>query len=419
MNKERLINYLSRNGKTHSWEELANRFDIRSGEAARSAWKNHRRINAVPSMDIDRVQVAEVANYITELEDRVVRFEEDFKNNKAELTAETSKEVRSLDDLIKVCKIDVAKWDVTKYTQSAMNGKFSIKAWLEAKKGIDKVTTDFEEFLKNYQPAAITISKPNAKFGNSEACLVINKQDSHLNKLDINGDNSIEDRFHEIYAATDNILRKASLTSDLKEIIYVLGSDQFNSEHSDMTTKGTPQKNLMGFHDGFEAICDHEIIMINKLLEVSQHVTVAFLAGNHDEFVGWHMVKWLEAYFRNEKRITFETGSEYRKYAKFSNSAFMFNHGDAIKPEKLAGLFPMEYKEEWSECDHYYIFTGDKHNTLAKDINGIQFYQIPALSKAKSSWDDKNGYTVSKPEMTAFLITEDNGLSDVYKEFLG
>jgi hypothetical protein len=96
----------------------------------------------------------------------------------------------------------------------------------------------------------------------------------------------------------------------------------------------------------------------------------------------------------------------------------MFNHGDAIKPAKLANMFPIEFKEEWSKCNNYYIFTGDKHHEVSIDFNGIKFYQLPALSGSKSLWDEKNGHTCSPAELTAFLIEEDQGMSAIYKQRL-
>ena len=121
-------------------------------------------------------------------------------------------------------------------------------------------------------------------------------------------------------------------------------------------------------------------------------------------------------YYRDQKNILIDTLPVNSKYIKFSNSAIMFNHGDGMKPEKLAQVFPIEFKKEWSSCNNHYIFTGDKHHELSRDIGGIRFYQIPALSKAVSAWDSKNGYNITKAEMTAFLITENVGLTDIYKE---
>ena len=95
----------------------------------------------------------------------------------------------------------------------------------------------------------------------------------------------------------------------------------------------------------------------------------------------------------------------------------MFNHGDAIKPSKLASIFPIEYKEEWSNHNNFYIFTGDKHHQLSEDFNGITFYQLPAFSTAKGLWEDKNGHVGAKPEMTGFLIDEIDGMTNIFKQY--
>ena len=244
----------------------------------------------------------------------------------------------------------------------------------------------------------------------SHASLVINKQDSHLNKFDIDGNNDIEDRFARMMFKTETIITQAQLSNNLDHIIYIIGSDEFNSEHTNNTTKGTPQTNTHTYHTSFEYICGHEILMITMLLQYGHEVKVVYVAGNHDEFVGWHMVNWLQTYFRNTERVTFDCSPKYRKYISYGRSALMFNHGDAIKPAKLAALFPIEYRAAWS--------LHDKHHEVSHDFNGIKFYQIPAFSNAKSLWDDKNGHTMSKAEVTGFLIDEDEGITNIFKQYL-
>jgi hypothetical protein len=214
------------------------------------------------------------------------------------------------------------------------------------------------------------------------------------------------------------ILNQASLSNNLTDIKYIIGSDEFNSEFTNSTTKGTPQQNILSYHDAFQAICDHEVSVINLLLQKGENVDVIFVAGNHDEYVGWHLASWLQTYFRSEERVFFDISPRYRKYVSYGTSALMFNHGDALKPAKLAGLFPMEFKTEWSEHDNFYIFTGDKHHEMSLDFNGIKFYQLPAFSTAKSSWDDKNGYTVTKGEVTGFLIDLQDGITNIFKQYL-
>jgi len=365
---------------------------------------------------------AEIGNYISDLENTVIKFTEDVLKGTGEIVVNVKEEIRSLDDLIEKCNIDITKWDITKYVQNFWgnedNPRWQVKAWL-GKKSTEQVFQDsFVDFLASYEPVSQAVMSPKFVSSKPHGCLVLNKQDSHLNKFDIDGNNNIEERFARMMFRTETILAQAQLSNNLDHIIYIIGSDEFNSEHTNNTTKGTPQTNIHTYHEGFLKICNHEILVITMLLQYAERVQVTYVAGNHDEFVGWHMVNWLQTYFRNEQRVQFDISPKYRKYIGYGVTGMMFNHGDAIKPAKLAGIFPMEFKNEWSNHQVFYIFTGDKHHEVSHDFNGIKFYQIPAFSNAKSLWDDKNGHVMSKAEVTAFLIDETDGMTNIFKQYL-
>ena len=365
---------------------------------------------------------AEIGNYVAELEDVVVKFMEDVVKGTGEVTAQFSEEIKSLDELIEKCKIDTEKWEITKYVQNfwgnGENPHWQVKAWL-GKKTAEQVFQDsFVDFLSTYEPVSQEVMSPEWVEGKRNAMLVINKQDAHLNKYDIDGDNNIGHRLGQIMYKVETIINQARLSNNLENITYIIGSDEFNSEYSGATTKGTPQTNTHTYHDSFKFICDHEVLMITMLLQYAENVNVVYVAGNHDEFVGWHMITWLDTYFRLTERVHFDCSPKYRKYISYGSSAMMFNHGDAIKPAKLAALFPIEYKNNWSFHENFYIFTGDKHHEVSQDFNGIKFYQIPAFSKAKSLWDDKMGHVMSKAEVTGFLIEQGSGMTNIFKQYL-
>lgn len=337
-----------------------------------------------------------------------------------ESSVESNFDPKSDEELYELHKIDAKKYVISSYWSKMNNsGKFtsSVSARLISANSPEFYQNEFKEFLENYTPPIFSVKQVKATTEVlPNACLIINKQDEHINKLDIGGDNNIIARGNNMISKIYNILRQSKASNNLQTIKYIIGSDEFNSEWTGLTTKGTPQQNIGSYHDTFEIICNYEVHTISHLLAYAENVEVIYIPGNHDEFVGWHLINWLKSYFRNTTKITFDDSPAYRKYTTYSNTALMFNHGDALKPEKLASLFPMEFKEGWSNCDNYYIFTGDRHHLLAKNIHGIEFYQIPSLSKAKSTWDDKNGYTATKAELTAFLIEEDKGLTNIYKQ---
>jgi UDP-2,3-diacylglucosamine pyrophosphatase LpxH len=374
------------------------------------------------------ISLKEVSNLLKQLKDskqitpeEYRRLEEDIEEGKATLTFSCDKEIKSLDELIIYGKIDTTKWKVTKYVQnywgSTKNPHWQVKAWLAPITKDENFSEKFIEFLKNYRYSAGFANRTVPKFTNKTA-LILNKQDAHYNKFDIFGDNDIEERFRTIEARLDLMITKASLTSSVDTIIYIVGSDAFNAEWTKTTTKGTPQESLSTYEDAFEQICTHEVRCIENLINNASEIKVVYVPGNHDEYVGWHLIKWLKTYFRSVPSITFDTVNNERKYIRYHNTALMFNHGDELKPKQLAEKFPMEFKAEWSLCDHFYVFIGDKHHEDMKDISGIKFFQIPPLSNAKSKWDNKKGHTCTKAEMTGFVISETHGMSDIYKEIL-
>lgn len=365
---------------------------------------------------------AEVAHYIGELEDHVVSFYEDVLKGTGEVSFKSLEEIKTIDDLIQKCKIDTEKWEITKYIQNYWGNVkqpyYQVKAWLSKKKDAQLFQDAFLSFLETYTPSSSEIPAPEYKVSSRKSCLIINKQDAHFDKFDVGGNNDIDQRFYDYLKKLENIIYQAALSSNITDIKYIIGSDEFNSEFTNTTTKGTPQDNILTYHESFQRVCDHEITVINMLLENGDDVEVVFVAGNHDEYVGWHLATWLKTYYRNESRVHFDISPRYRKYINYGLSAMMFNHGDAIKPAKLASIFPMEYKERWSESNHFYVFTGDKHHEMSLDFNGIKFYQLPAFSTAKSGWDDKNGYTVSKGEINGFLIDYYDGMTNIFKQYI-
>lgn len=350
----------------------------------------------------------------------ILKVEEDINKREAEITVNVKEQVRTLDELIEKCKIDTKIWNVDRYVQNIWGDPKSplwqVKAWLSKKTASDNFQKNFIEFLKTYSPKVCSVATPLLSSSLPRGCLVINKQDQHLNKYDIGGENSMGKRFRNTYNKTKVILNQSVYSNKLEKIYYVIGSDQFNSEWTGTTTRGTKQENLSTFHQTFESICNHEINMINMLASYSNDVEILYVAGNHDEYAGWHLITWLKAYYRAVPSVKFDTSPRYRKYVRYGKNALMFNHGDAIKPPKLANMFPVEFKDEWSHCDNYYIFTGDKHHEITMDFHGIMFFQLPALSKAKSFWDDKQGHTCTKAELVAFLIDETDGVTGILKQ---
>ena len=205
------------------------------------------------------------------------------------------------------------------------------------------------------------------------------------------------------------------MTNQIEEINYIIGSDEFNSEWTGMTTKGTPQQNILSYQEAFEKITNFNIETIKLLRYYTPKVNVILLNGNHDEFIGWHLAHVLKTVFSKIDSVTIDSEVQNTKVISYKSNLMLLNHSDVIKPADLAAKFPIIAKDQWSQHSNYYCISGDKHHEFSHDYNGTMFYQVPQLSTSKSKWDDKQGYITSKPEFIAFLFEED-GLSTIMRK---
>lgn len=319
--------------------------------------------------------------------------------------------------VIKDHRIDEKEYQLSAYySKGHKNGTYTATALFRKISKEQVVVNSFQEFLGNYEPCFKFTKLDKKDLQLSEGALIINKQDAHLDKRDLSGyGNDIQARFKEYEDGLDNTLLRAKALSNLSDIIYIIGSDHFNAEVTGLTVKGTPQQNMIGYHEGFELVCNHEISVIEKLLQTGKKVEVIYLLGNHDATVSFHMASWLKVYFRNEKRINIEISPEFTKYFSLFDTAVAINHGDVQKPERLVQNFPLAYKAGFGDANHHIVLTGDRHTELTRDIGGVKFYQIPAISKAKGSWDKQMGYTETKAQITSFLIEPGQGVSTILK----
>lgn len=401
-NKELLLNYIRENGKDKTWSELADEFGFSSGDVVRLFVK--RKLGKVQET-VSNSKIDNEESTFYNLDKGEIKFSHIWDH------APTPEEV------IAHHKVDTKKWRLSNVWAKMTPKGYLTSALFSQLKGEDKILTEFTEFLKSYKSPHIPIkSGGNNKGSLPKGALIVNKQDFHGNKRDINGDNDIIDRFNDYKKALSKTLINANKLVSLEKIIYIVGSDEFNSEFTETTTKGTPQQNILPYNVSFNLICKHEVEIINILLEHSSNLEVVYLQGNHDEFVGFHMVSWLTAYYRNQSNLSIDMTMDCTKYRSVYDTALCINHGDVQKPERLAQNFPVQYKEGFAKASYWVILTGDKHTELSRSIGGIKFYQISSLSKASSHWDQKNGYDLGRAEMTSFLIEEGKGINYIIKE---
>ncbi len=439
MNKrQKVIDFLSKryayiseakqNG-TISWIAIKDEFHQETGfdlhkDYFRSVFKDIKvdiaTINYVHVQDIGGSAAEQYTITTTNTPFQYINGNED-KTKGTKLFTFTADNIPTEEEIVDHFNIDLTKYRISQiWHKTTPGGKYSISVNLQALKGNETISLD-DEFinkLSNIEPITKIqgIELDTSVFNDRpKACLVIPKQDAHWDKLDIDGNNSIEDRFASFTKVMLIQLEKSQKTNTLEKIIYIVGSDEFNSEWTGSTTKFTPQQNTMSYQKAFEKVSEFSIEFIKLLRYYAPKIEVVLLNGNHDHNVSWHLANLLKHVFSKNESITIDTKLNNTKIVEYSSSLILLNHGDEMKPKDLATKFPIIAKDKWSQFDNYFVLSGDKHHEQAYDYNGIRTYQVPQLSKAKSLWDDKKGHLCSKTELVTFLFEED-GLSNILRK---
>lgn len=101
-----------------------------------------------------------------------------------------------------------------------------------------------------------------------------------------------------------------------------------------------------------------------------KRVEVINETGNHDEKLSHVLSLYLDAYYRDEKRVKIDLSPANVHYRRFGANLIGTHHGDKIKPDQLPGVMAVDRREDWAKVDHCHWLTGHIHHQTAKDFNG-------------------------------------------------
>jgi len=396
-NKEGLISYLLMDGKkvNESWETLSKTFGFNNGESARNCWKAYRN---------NHLNKTQIDNHYEKALDIIEEFEQKINTEKgtASTTFLSSKEVLTVDEIYKECKMDPAKWVMTQIWHKKRATGFVYSADFKLKPGnhIDNVATIINEVLNKYKTLYIPTKKEdiiiNQNFVDPIA-VYISLTDAHLDRLTTNG-RSLKDATQQYLEVVDHLIMKSYCCNLVDEVVYVIGNDLFDSDtYFSETTAGTQQHSNSMYYDAYEAIFDMQVKAICKLKQFCNKLHIKFVPGNHDRTKGFYLVHALEVYFKSDKNIVFDRGAENTKVYSYGNNFIGMHHGDT-KPEALPLYFAKKYAKEWGSSKFQEIGIGDKHQKKSwdlkvkpsdEDMNGVRIFMTPSLCD-NTLWE-KNG----------------------------
>lgn len=269
-----------------------------------------------------------------------------------------------------------------------------------------------------------SIKKINPKYPNRNVkkltpanLLVIDPADIHFGKLasayQTGEDYNINVAKQRLIEGVDGILYKAS-NFDIDKVLLVIGNDILHYDTpKKTTTSGTPQDSDVMFFDMFNVAFETMVEIISTV--GNQYEThIIFNPSNHDYQSGFMLARALEAWFKNESHITFDTSISHRKYYQWGKNLIGTSHGDGAKMQDMPLLMANEVPQMWANTKYRHIYLHHIHHKQVnkfqsgKDFIGATVEYLRSPSNA-DSWHDINGYTGAKKAIEGFIHNFEDG----------
>jgi len=360
------------------------------------------------------------------------------KDGKAEVNTLVNREIKSLDELIKVCKIDISIWTVDRWECSSwgspakirsydegrrkdkavINTLFRVKAYLKKNYPLIELNSVKEEIIyeiKKHKPnyLAIKYSKDKEPY-----VYEIDPFDIHFGKHTWNKETGID--YDIDIAEKDTItcieehISRAKLFN-VEKFLLIVGNDFFNVDNKANTTAaGTPQQEDTRWKKTFKQGRLLIVKIIDKLRVVAP-VDVLVIPGNHDVERAFYLGDSLECWYNKVTGVKIDNSPRSRKYYSYGKCLIGYAHGKDEKMQDLPTVMAIEEPQLYANAKFREWHLGDKHHSKKIDTisidekNGVTTRILRSISPA-DQWHYSKGYIGSLRAMDAFLWHKEKGL---------
>lgn len=341
------------------------------------------------------------------------------ESSEAKFEIENEENLHDTEYLLKLHGYDPRKFELisaknSRWTTSSdgraplYSSKISVKP-----KHIEAGKEDFEAWFSKLDR---TYTKPDCKkiagWGGGDKLLVLPISDLHFNLQatlfssgnEYNCEIAEKIFFHIIRDVLDETEKYS-----FKKIIFTIGGDQMNADGiGNSTTKGTPQDCDKHYFDACEQMYAMTVRAVDILAEKAP-VDVIHIPSNHDLATGFALAKYVDAWFRNDDRVTVDYSPLPRKYKLFGKTLFCFTHDADVK--RLQKLIPDEARELWAQANFTEVMLQHLHKEeLLSNENSIRIQRLPSPT-AKSIWTNDSCYGARR-QCKSFVYDAEYGLKN-------
>lgn len=138
---------------------------------------------------------------------------------------------------------------------------------------------------------------------------------------------------------------------------------------------------------------------VELMLQKHDRVDLLLVRGNHDPFASLFMAKVLDAYYRNEPRVTVIPNERKLIEVEHGKTGLFFHHGDRINFDRFYKMVTRQFGEMWGRCVHRFLHMGHLHHHKAEELGGAnaEIWQVlcePDAYHAGSGYGSAQSATV-------------------------
>lgn len=359
----------------------------------------------------------------------------------ASLLFTTHEPVRTLEQLIVVCEIDTAVWEVSEWKAntweaSARNAEgtlvpktlYQVTARLKRKAWNPSAVADgmLDAIKAHVRPLRPAVRRPSA----SGYLYVATIGEPHLGKLawapETGESYDLDIAIGRVRASHRHLMQRAAVLAPEK-VALVIGDDFFTADGpTNTTTAGTPQEVDGRYRKVFRAgvaLCREIIEGWRQLAPVEVWIKV----GNHDQTITWHAGEVLAAMYGPTPDVTVVNPDRLRHYQRWGTCLIGLTHGDKEKDDKLPLLMAHEAKADWADTTCRVWLTGHLHTLKAKtqravvqpmlsDVHeemGVVIRRCRSLS-GTDAWHHQLGYVGNIKAAEGFAFHATLGETDIH-----
>lgn len=377
--------------------------------------------NVTPTIDkkiidiLDSYDPAKPIHFTMETEEvsKIVELHTNMEDGTAKLTAISSVEPKTPEQIIELLKIDTSRWKLSQYWNKEKNGYWQISALITQLPLETQVEQNFLEIIRNhefpeYRPVTPLCLAKLLSDQRPATAGVISLQDLHFGKP---GNENMGELVRKVLF---DLCSKAVHNYHLEKIYFVVGGDLLNMDtFLGTTTKGTIVENadtaVNTYIEAYNAM--HEAVLL--LRQMCTELNIVFIPGNHDRLSSYHLVHALSRAMEKEPGIIFNVGYEERKAMAYGINMFCFEHGDVAKKDTPL-VYATEFSEIWGKTGYRTLFTGHYHKRKTTEYiteneeHGFSIKILPSLS-ASDYYHYHNKFTGAKRA----------GVLEIYGEYDG